>query len=352
MNKILFFKKYFKSILLIALIGSIALILRLFSFVSTPLLIHIQDQTMGTIYNIKIVQTSQAIDKKELKKQINAKLKHINKLMSMFDNTSEISTFNNTTNTDWFKISPETLEVIKEAFNIYEISNHSYDITIAPLVNLWNFGVNRTFNQFKIPDKSQIEKIKQHVGMHFIHINEDQLMIKKLIPTVSIDLSSIAKGYAVDYIANFLKSLGLNRFMVEIGGEVYAIGTNQNNEEWKIGIETPTTEYNVKQSVQKVIKLNGMAIATSGNYRNYFEKDGIRYTHIINPITGYPITHKLASVSVIDNKCVRADALATALMLLGENDGFEIAQKNKIMAYFIIKTNDGFITQSTHDFVF
>ena len=224
-------------------------------------------------------------------------------------------------------ISDDLFKVISHANTISKTTNGAFDITVGPLVNLWGFGPNKSEN--KIPSNEEIELIKKNIGYKKIYLNKETTSIKKLHPDLYVDLSGIAKGFAVDKIALYLNSYNLENYLVEIGGELIAKGTNEDNEVWQIGIENPNN------NLAKIIGLKDIAMATSGDYRNYFEKNGVRYSHTINPNTGKPIKHKLASVTVLDKTAMNADALATAFMVLGPAKTIELANELKIGVYLI-----------------
>jgi len=171
--------------------------------------------------------------------------------------------------------------------------------------------------------------------------------LKKLRPSISIDLAAIAKGYCVDAVSGWLEQSGVSDFMVEIGGEIRTAGTKPGNAPWLIGVEKPVAG---NRAVQAVIELGGRAMATSGDYRNYFEADDKRYSHIIDPLSGKPISHNLVPVSVVEDSCTMADALATALMVMGPEQGIRLAEKHNLSAFFIVKTADGFAEIATGDF--
>ncbi len=301
--------------------------------------------TMGTSYSIKIVNFPVNIDLDTLFSEITGKLEKINNLMSTYKKDSELSRFNQYKKTTWFNVSKETESVISEAINVADLTSGAFDITVGPLVNLWGFGPKSMPE--KIPSSNDINKIKNEIGFMKIKTKNNPPAVKKELPDIYIDLSGIAKGFGVDYVAEFLETKGIGHYMVEIGGEVRAKGKNQKNMFWKIGIEKPDSS---KRNIQRVINLSGLGMATSGDYRNYFEQNGKRYSHMIDPKTGYPITHTLASVTVLDPKCMKADALATGLMVLGFEKAYALAIKEKLVVFFIIKEQTRFIEKFTPEF--
>ena len=301
--------------------------------------------TMGTTYTIKINSPSSTLDRTEVAEQINLRLNKVNDQMSTYLETSDLSLFNRSKSEDWIEIPTELYTVIKESLIIYKLSNNSFDITIAPVVNLWGFGPDK--QSTIIPDETAIDEALERVGSQNIHLGAETYTIRKDNPELYIDLSAIAKGFAVDLIANYLDELMLNHYMVEIGGEIKTKGINPNNKIWQIGIEKPLDD---QRTVQTIVALDNTGMATSGDYRNYFEKDGIRYSHTIDPSTGKPITQKLASVTVLHPSAMTADAMATALLVLGPEQGFELAVKENISALFLVRKKNNFIEKMTPRF--
>lgn len=300
---------------------------------------------MGTTYTIKIPVVDTEIDRVMIATGVNHRLEKINSQMSTYKKTSTLSIFNQSKTQDWQEISTELYTVIEEALRINTLSHGAFDITAGPVINLWGFGPKIRLNI--VPEQSTIQAALTEVGSQYIHIRKPPAAIKKDKPNLYIDLSAIAKGYAVDVIATYFDSLNINHYMVEIGGEIKAKGFNPNNEIWHIGIEKPLS---TEHSVQTIISLNNTSMATSGDYRNYFVADGIRYSHTINPSTGKPITHKLASVTVLHPSSMTADAMATALLVLGPESGLELATKENLAAIFILRDQNKFIELMTPKF--
>ena len=302
--------------------------------------IRLQGNTMGTQYHINIPLIPQTIsnklNQKQLKVEIDRLLQAINQEMSTYISDSTISQFNRSASQDWFAVSNEFLKLINTAQKISQSSQGAFDISVMPLVNLWGFGPTKKNN---FPKQTEIEQQLKKVGYQLLKTQQHPAAIQKKIPNLSIDLSAIAKGYAVDKLAEFLKAKRLQNFLVEIGGEIRVQGKNKQNKQWKIAIEKPST---LNRTVQQGLKLDDIAVATSGDYRNYYEKEGIRYSHTINPKTGRPITHKLASVTVLHQSTMIADAQATAIMVLGEKKGKTYAKKQGLEVYMIFRQKDGF----------
>ena len=222
----------------------------------------------------------------------------------------------------------------------------AFDITAGPLVNIWGFGPEQDFT---VPGEQQINTALRLAGQGKLQLDAAAPALKKAHGGMYIDLSAIAKGFAVDEIAGYLDRQQLDNYLVEIGGEIRARGVNDENRPWQIGIENPVTG---QRTVRSIIKLENMAMATSGGYRNYFEKDGISYSHTIDPRTGYPVTHELASVTVLHPSAMLADAWATGLLVLGPEKGYATALENGLAAYFIVHGETGFEEISTPAFGF
>lgn len=301
--------------------------------------------TMGTTCTVKINSPESKLDRAVVAEQINLRLNKVNDQMSTYLETSDLSLFNRSKSEDWIEIPAELYSVIKESLIINKLSRNSFDVTIGSVVNLWGFGPDK--QPTIIPDETAINEALQRVGSHNIHLGAETYTIRKDIPELYIDLSAIAKGFAVDLIANYLDELMLNHYMVEIGGEIKTKGNNPNNTFWQIGIEKPLDDQRI---VQTIVALDNTGMATSGDYRNYFEKDGIRYSHTIDPSTGKPITHKLASVTILHPSAMTADAMATAFLVLGTEQGFELALKENIAALFLFREKDNFIEKMTPRF--
>ena len=264
------------------------------------------------------------------------KLGEIEARMSTYQADSEVSRFNRHPGTDWFPVSAETATLVAESLEIFRLSDGAFDITVGPVVNLWGFGP--TAKDGGIPSEEKIKAALEKTGSQHLHARLSPPAIKKDADHLQIDLSAIAKGYAVDSVAESLQALGLGRFLVDIGGEMLARGRKLDNSAWNIAIERPTAS---QRAIHKIIGLSDQAVATSGDYRNFFEADGRRYSHEIDPQTGRPVEHALASVTVVDPSCMRADAWATALIVLGPELGQQVAERENLAALFIVREENG-----------
>ncbi len=303
----------------------------------------LQGRTMGTTYNIKVIVSSSNDDTKKLKKEIDSALVQLNQEMSTYIEDSELSLINKNTSTQPINVSSGLARVVKEAIRLGELSEGKLDVTVGPLVNLWGFGPE--YKPEKVPSNEQLAQTQANVGIEHITLQGNQLT--KHIPNVYIDLSTIAKGYGVDLIAELLESKQINHYLVEIGGEMRLKGFKHTGELWHVAIEKPIT---TERAVQQVIVPKDNAVATSGDYRIYFESDGQRFSHIIDPSTGRPIDHKLVSVTVIHPSSMTADGLSTAMMVMGTENALAFAEKHGFAAYLISKSENGFVEQSTVKF--
>ena len=302
--------------------------------------------SMGTSYNIKASKLPDALTPEEINRQVKAVLDKVNSQMSTYQKDSELSLFNQNASTDWVAISPELFKVIKEAIKISQLSNGLFDVTVGPLVNLWGFGPQEM--SLSPPDETTIKDKLNQIGYQRLKLKDDGLSVRKDIPELYVDLSGIAKGYGVDKVAELLESLGFMDYMVEIGGEIRVKGKNNQGQPWQIAVEKPTVE---KRMIEKVLSITDTGMATSGDYRNYFEVEGVRFSHTIDPRTGRPINHRLASVTVLSETSMEADALATAFMVMGPEEGFKFAELNHIPVFFIIKTDQGFDEKLSKAFI-
>lgn len=302
--------------------------------------------TMGTSYSVIIPRLPKNSNEDTIHQGIDAVLERVNQEMSTYLPDSELSRINQSEGGQWLNVSPEVFEVISLAQSISEQTQGAYDITVGPLVNLWGFGPP-TPGAEGMPSAGEVKAARALVGYHNIELNPWDRLLRKKFSGLYIDLSSIAKGYGVDAVADYLESVGVTDYLVEIGGEIRARGKSQRGDAWRIAVEKPVPG---ERAVQKVINLSDIAVATSGDYRNFVEYDGVRYSHTIDPRLGGPIHHALASVTVLSEKAVNADGWATALMVLGEVEGFKLAEEKGLAAYFLYKKGDGFVSEETTAF--
>jgi thiamine biosynthesis lipoprotein len=296
---------------------------------------------MGTTWSVQIVGSADT----DLERSIQAQLDEINGRMSTYSEHSELSRFNDNASTDWVAVSPELARVVAEALRVAVLTAGAFDITAAPLVDLWGFGPNLALAE--LPTEAAVVVAMARLGFDNLGVQQSPPALRKSRANLSVDLSAIAKGYAVDQVATLLERRGVRDYLVEIGGELRARGHNARGESWTIGVEQPRPE---DRRVQRTFPLYDLAVATSGDYRNFYDRDGRRFSHIIDPRTGYPVEHRLASVTVLDTSAMSADAYATGLLVLGEEAGFEFAVRHDIGALFVLRDAAGFSERLTPAF--
>ncbi len=302
--------------------------------------------TMGTTYSVKLIAPGEDIDKDELQSRITETLAAVDKLTSTWRDDSELSQFNANQSTDWIDVSAEFCIAIESALAVSRASDGAFDITVGPLVNLWGFGPDG--ERQEPPDTDVLEGVMADVGFEGLEPGCDQPAVRKRSGGMYIDLSGWAKGYGVDRLATVLDDYALKDYLVEIGGELRMRGQNAEGRKWAIAIETPST---TTRQPQSVLRLTDTSVATSGDYRNYFEHDGKQYSHTIDARTGRPVTHDLAAVTVISETAAYADAMATALLVLGPDNGLTLAEDLGIAGYFLVRNKTGIkeITTSSFD---
>lgn len=307
-----------------------------------------QEQTMGTSYHITVVGKLSPAEKAQIQQSISEELEKIDEQMSTYREDSDIMVFNRYQQAESLPLPPALIDVVAISQEISEMSGGAFDITVSPLVNAWGFGPEKKFDQKpREPSELELVDLRKHVGYQKLIVDRSTHTLKKLHPQVTLDLSAIAPGYAVDQIADVLLKRGYQDFLVEIGGEVRSQGRNAEGKYWRIGIEQPLEH---QREIYEVVALENEALATSGDYRNYFEADGQRHSHTIDPRTGRPILHSLTSVTVVTQDAARADALATAILVLGPKEGYDFALRNQIAALLIERTPQGLSEQITPAF--
>ena len=303
-----------------------------------PSQIELSGFTMGTSYNIKIVpEKDRILSKKLIKQNIDSVLISVNYQMSTYLFDSEITQFNNHESSTPFTVSNDFSLVVERALHWSRLTDGAFDITIVPLLYLWGFGPGQAGELGNIfPQERTVQKRRTHVGYEKLTTNKYYLQKKD--PFIKIDLNAIAKGFGVDAVYSFLESIGMNNIMVEIGGEIRTKGENRKNEPWMIAVETPDLESAGSKTISWALPLENKAMATSGDYRNYYEIDGIRYSHEIDPRTGYPARTGVASATVVATNCMDADALATALIIMGAELGLQFIEKlDGVEAFLILR---------------
>jgi thiamine biosynthesis lipoprotein len=293
--------------------------------------------TMGTAFSVKVVAPPSDLDLASLQHDIQETLDVINQTMSTYLADSELTQFNTSTETDWVGVSAELCHAIEAAQVISQFTDGAFDVTVGPLVNLWGFGPSASIAT--PPSDEQVTRALSDTGYTKLHTDCAVPALRKDSPGIYVDLSAFAKGHAVDRIADLLDERALPNYLVEIGGELRLRGLNGKGKNWAIAIETPDR---MTRSVQTKVELTNTGMATSGDYRNYFEYEGVHYSHTIDPRTGRPVTHNGASVTVIADTAAFADAAATALLVMGPDAGMALAEKESIAAYFLLRFGSKF----------
>lgn len=295
-------------------------------------------RTMGTTYQIKVVaEKLKEVD--AIQARIDLRLEQINQSMSTFRPESEISRFNALPYTEKaFNASEDFIRVMLAGREIYRLTQGAWDATVTPLVLLWGFGKADPIKQ--LPDVNAIARARQQVGFDAINISSQGYLTKRRAG-VSVDLASIAKGYGVDQVALMLKKSGFGNFLVEIGGEVFAVGRRLDGKPWRVGINRPQ-KGGAFNDVYKVVTLENRAMATSGDYRNFLQIGGRDYSHIIDPRSGYPVDNGVVSASVMASTCTLADGLATALMVIGAQKGIALLDAlQDVEGLIVVRKRDG-----------
>ncbi|HEZ0134484.1 FAD:protein FMN transferase [Neisseria meningitidis] len=313
--------------------------------------VTLQGETMGTTYTVKYLSNNR--DKlpspAEIQKRIDDALKEVNRQMSTYQPDSEISRFNQHTAGKPLRISSDFAHVTAEAVRLNRLTHGALDVTVGPLVNLWGFGPDKSVT--REPSPEQIKQAASYTGIDKIILKQgkDYASLSKTHPKAYLDLSSIAKGFGVDKVAGELEKYGIQNYLVEIGGELHGKGKNARGEPWRIGIEQP----NIIQggNTQIIVPLNNRSLATSGDYRIFHvDKSGKRLSHIINPNNKRPISHNLASISVVADSAMTADGLSTGLFVLGETEALKLAEREKLAVFLIVRDKGGYRTAMSSEF--
>ena len=293
--------------------------------------------SMGTTFEVKVVASPFPKQRQEaVREAIRAQLQDVDGKMSTYREASEISRLNRSRQTTPHPLSRETFAVLEEAQRISQVTGGAFDVTVGPLVNAWGFGPAP--QPASLPTAAEIEHLKLRSGWAKIELHPRDSTILKQEPALYLDLSAIAKGYAVDRLSEILAEMSLARHMVELGGEVRTSGRNAVGNPWRIAIEKPVSG---GRAFHRILPLENLALATSGDYRNFRQAEEGQLSHTIDPRTGRPVRHDLASVSVVDASCMRADGYATALMVLGEDEGYRLAVEQDLAALFLVRTRQG-----------
>ncbi len=292
-------------------------------------------ETMGTTYTVKCITTEDASALDALKRDVVAALDDVNQLMSTYRPDSDLSRLNDAAPGEWVSVDSATVTVVRAAIETCRETGGAFDPTVGPLVNLWGFGPpDRVVEP---PPDAAVAEARGQVGIDRLHVRGDPPALQLSGPGMYVDLSAIAKGYAVDRVADLLVEAGIEQYMVEVGGEVRVGGRSLRNRPWRLGVERPGPG---GRAVHTVLGVEDASMATSGTYRNYFDSGGRRYSHTIDPRTGWPVTHDVVSATVLHASCMMADAYATGMIVLGVADGIALAERLGL-AVLLIEEKDG-----------
>ncbi len=292
--------------------------------------LRLSGQTMGTHYNI--IAIGDDLDAETLVARVETVLESVDSSMSNWNPTSEIAQFSALQDTAPQGISEALAHVMDSAARVHAQSGGMFDVTLGPLIELWGFGARDV--EDPLPSEAAIADALRRVGQaRLLTLDRDAATLAKALPDVEVNVAAIAKGYGIDALAEALRDQGIEDFMVEIGGDLVTSGHNGEGQPWRIGIETP--EPGSQSSVQRVISVSGLGMASSGDYRNFFERNGRRYSHLLDPTTGRPVTHATTSATVLADNAMMADAWATAMLVLGHERGMAVAERHGVAVFFI-----------------
>lgn len=306
----------------------------------------LEGKTMGTFWRASVINLDDA-HVEALRQKIQAQLDGDDQLLSTWKNDSALMRFNHSRSMTPWPVSEAMADIVTESLRIGAKTQGAMDITVGPLVNLWGFGPDK--QPVKTPTQEQIDAAKARTGLkHLSVINQSgSQYLQKDLPDLYVDLSTVGEGYAADHLARLMEQEGISRYLVSVGGALVSRGMNAEGQPWRVAIQKPTDKEN---AVQAIVDINGHGISTSGSYRNYYELDGKRISHVIDPQTGTPIQHKMVSVTVISPTALEADGWDTGLMVLGPERAKEVVREQGLAVYMIIKEGDGFKTWMSPQF--
>lgn len=303
-------------------------------------------KTMGTFWRVSVIGIDKA-QADELQKKVQRLLDGDDMLLSTWKNDSALMRFNHSQSLTPWPVSEAMADIVTESLRVGQKTHGAMDITVGPLVNIWGFGPEK--QPVKTPTQAQIDAAKARTGLQYLSVinRAGQQFLQKSLPDLYVDLSTVGEGYAADHLAQLMTQEGISRYLVSVGGALVSRGMNADGQPWRVAIQKPTDREN---AVQAIVDINGYGISTSGSYRNYYELDGQRISHVIDPQTGRPITHKLVSVTVIAPTALEADAWDTGLMVLGPQKAQQVVREQGLAVYMILKEGEGFTTWMSPQF--
>jgi thiamine biosynthesis lipoprotein len=304
---------------------------------------RVSGPTMGSTYSIQYVPTEQTPDLQRIKTEVEAILGALDRQFSIWRGDSVVSRFNDLPAGACQALPEDMHRLLTYGEFLFRESGGAFDLTVLPLMNLWGFGPQS--RGVTVPDATALAREQARVGLQHLRLDGEKLC-KEV--AAQLDFDSMVAGYAVDRVGDKLSALGVQAYLVEITGELKAIGRKPNGSSWLIALEVPSGEH--EQQMERVIALDGYAVSTSGDYRNYFEEGGQRYSHTFDPRVGRPVKHALAAVTVVDPSALHADGLSTVLMVLGPEEGYAFAERHDLAAYFIMRKGQGFAARATPRF--
>ncbi|MEQ6277445.1 FAD:protein FMN transferase ApbE [Kluyvera huaxiensis] len=306
----------------------------------------LEGKTMGTFWRVSVVGIDNA-RADQLRQKVQQQLDADDQLLSTWKNDSALMRFNHSSSLTPWPVNEAMADIVTESLRIGYKTQGAMDITVGPLVNLWGFGPDK--QPVKTPTQAQIDVAKARTGLAFLSVinRSGRQYLQKSIPDLFVDLSTVGEGYAADHLARLMTEEGISRYLVSVGGALVSRGMNADGQPWRVAIQKPTDREN---AVQAIVDINGHGISTSGSYRNYYELDGQRISHVIDPQTGRPITHKLVSVTVIAPTALEADGWDTGLMVLGPQKAQQVVREQGLAVYMIMKEGDGFTTWMSPQF--
>jgi len=310
-----------------------------------PQEIALSGPAQGTVYNVKVAAAPPGVDANAVRVAIDAVLDSVDRSMSGYRPDSEISRFNASATTEWFDVSADLATVVAASLEVSEASQGAFDITVAPLVALWGFGPQG--EPAGLPDAAAIREVQAYTGYRLLEVRREPAGLRKKDGRLTVDLNGAAPGFTVDKLSQRFLDMGLKHFMIDIGGEVLARGRNAQGEPWHIAVEKPT---DARPEPYVILRLPDMSVTTSGEYRHYYRRNGQRYSHTIDPRTASPVQHDLLAVVVMGNTSLAIDCWATALNVLGSEEGYTLATQRGIPAMFIVQDGERLAKKMTPGF--